>query len=115
MQAVLKALSTIITSHDREPIVVHRLVLVTRLADAMLGMIFKSSEEAERAKITVSPLLMAVQMAKLVIPTHRITNLAICTANSRGDTVIFAPSASFELLETIPSIASASLVTNASL
>ena len=35
MQSVLKALSTIVTSHDREPTVAHRLVLVTRLADAI--------------------------------------------------------------------------------
>ena len=67
MQSVLKALFTIVTSHDREPTVAHRLVLVTRLADAMLGIISKSPEEAEGAKVTVSPLQVAVQMAKLVI------------------------------------------------
>ena len=67
MQSVLKALSAIVTSHDREPTVAHRLVLVARLADAVLGIILKSPEEAERAKIAVSPLAMAVQMAKLVI------------------------------------------------
>ena len=73
MQTVLKALSTIITSHDREPTVVHRLVLVARLADAMLGMIFKSSEEAEGAKIAVSPLVMAVQMAKIILAICRLS------------------------------------------